>query len=92
MKNFEKAYKETGGFPKESDQTDNRHLITPVNSSPKLTPINPTFQKSRISKSKRFNSTNARYKNVVNKMEKDIMNTKQVRKLSQGNYTYFALF
>ena len=45
---------------------------------------NPTYQKSRVSKSKRFNSTNARYKNVINKMERDDMNTKQLRKFSQG--------
>lgn len=85
MSNFEKRFMQKGNIPANTvgPNTD-MHTTSPVNSTPKFTPIHPSYQKSRITKSKRFNSTNARYKNVVNKMEKDNVSLRQLRKWSQG--------
>lgn len=71
------------------EEEDRKHMISPVNSSSILTPINPTFHKSRVSKAKRFNSTNARYKHVANKMERDNASLMHLRKWSQGNKLRF---
>ena len=62
-----------------------KNVLTPVRSSPKIQNKGIPFYKSRTSKTKRFNSTNARYKNVVNKIEKDRKSLSQIRKWSQGN-------
>lgn len=72
-------------FSNVEEEENRKHMISPVNSSSNLTPIIPTFHKSRVSKSKRFNSTNARYKHVSNKMERDNASLMHLRKWSQGN-------
>jgi hypothetical protein len=89
IKKFEESLLKKGiALHISNDINNDKKMITPVNSNPKFTPINPSFHKSRICKSKRFNSTNARYKNVVNKMEKDNVSLRQLRKWSQGKQDY----
>lgn len=63
---------------------DHKLVISGNSSSPKLHSTSANFYKSRTHKTKRFNSTNARYKNVVNKIEKDRKSLRQIRKWSQG--------
>lgn len=89
MSNLEKKMIKKGIINSSNQQNTLDHSITPVNSNPKITPINPLFRKSRIGKSKRFNSTNGRYKNVINKMEKDNkISMRHVRKWSQGKLIF----
>jgi len=83
--NFEKSMLKKGiVFTHISSTKDEVHSITPVNSDPRLDPINPLFQKSRINKSKRFNSTNSRYKNVASKAERTKASHSHLMKWSQG--------
>lgn len=62
---------------------DGKQMISPVNSDKDLKPLDPAYQKSRMAKSKRFNSTNAKYKHPSNKIDKESDNMSALRKWSQ---------
>ena len=56
-----------------------------MNSNPELENLDSTAHQSRTSMHKRFNSTKARYKRVVNKIEGNTNKSlSQIRKWSQG--------
>ena len=64
--------------------TSQKIILTSINSSPKFVDNANGLDKSRISKKRRFNSTHARYKNVINKMDKKDSSLAEMRKWSQG--------
>ncbi|CAI2385047.1 unnamed protein product [Moneuplotes crassus] len=72
--------------PSPIELQDKHPMVSPLNSSEELEPIDPKYEKSRTTKSKRFNSTNVKYKNAANKNGKSSDKMNPLRKWSQcGN-------
>jgi hypothetical protein len=74
---------------KPEEGEERKLMVSPKHTNTNLTPVNPTFQKTRGNKTKRFKSTNARYKHVANKMERNQSSLMHLRKWSQGSPLIF---
>jgi hypothetical protein len=74
---------------KAEEGEESKHMVSPEQTDTNLTPANITFQKARGNKTKRFKSTNARYKHVSSKMERSQSSLLHLRKWSQGKSFIF---